>query len=109
MGAYFAPCPPLWDNPRLLRDDESAAKLAETMGDAPAIVMRGNGAITVGRTLEEAVTMAVFLEDSARVERDVRAMGFDPDSGVMSQEEVEGRRVFAGGVVERMWAWITRN
>jgi HCOMODA/2-hydroxy-3-carboxy-muconic semialdehyde decarboxylase len=109
MGAYFAPCPPLWDNPRLLRDDESAAKLAETMGDAPAIVMRGNGAITAGRTLAEAVTMAVFLEDSARVERDVRAMGFAPDTGVMSEEEVEGRRVFAGGVIERMWAWITRT
>jgi hypothetical protein len=36
-------------------------------------------------------------------------MGFDPDSGVMSQEEVDGRRVFAGGVVERMWTWITRS
>jgi hypothetical protein len=36
-------------------------------------------------------------------------MGFDPETGVMSEEEVEGRRVFAGGVIERMWAWVTRN
>lgn len=109
IGAYFAPAPPLWDDPRLLRDDASATRLAEALGVAPAIVMRGNGAITVGRTLEEAATFAFFLEDAARVERDVRAMGFDPERGLLDAGEIEARQVFAGGVVERMWAWLTRE
>lgn len=109
IGAYFAPAPPLWDDPRLLRDDDSATELARRLGPACAIVMRGNGAITAGRTIEEAATFAFFLEDAARVERDVRAMGLDPEQGLLDQDETQARQVFAGGVVERMWAWLTRE
>lgn len=109
IGAYFAPAPPLWDDPRLLRDDQSAARLAAALGDAAAIVMRGNGAITAGRTIEEAATFAYFLEDAARVERDVRAIGSDPEEGLLDPAEIEARQVFAGGVVERMWAWLTEE
>lgn len=107
IGAYFAPAPQLWDDPRLLRDDASAVALAEMLGAAPAIVMRGNGAFTVGHSLEEAATFAYFLEDAARVERDVRAMGFDPERGLLDAGEIAARQIFTGGVVERMWAWLT--
>ena len=48
FASYFAPCPPLWDDPLLLRDDASAAALAETLGGARALVMRGNGCILTG-------------------------------------------------------------
>ena len=106
IGAYFAELP-LWDDPRLLRDDQAAERLAERAGDAPAIVMRGNGAVTIGASLEQAVTLAWFLEDAARVERDVRAMGFDPASGVLDADEVVARQVWAGGVTERMWRHLT--
>lgn len=40
IGAYF-PDLPLWDDPRLLRDDAAAKRLATNMGTAPAIVMGG--------------------------------------------------------------------
>lgn len=106
IGAYFDRLP-LWDDPRLLRDDAAAARLAEMIGDAPALVMRGNGAITVGDSVPQAVTLAFFLEDAARVERDVRAMGFDPDTGLLDAEEIAARQVWAGGVVERMWLHLT--
>jgi HCOMODA/2-hydroxy-3-carboxy-muconic semialdehyde decarboxylase len=107
VGAFFAPSPPLWDDPRLLRDDSLAARLAEALGDAPAIVMRGNGAIAVGETLEQAVTLAWFLEDAARVEARVRAMGADPETGLLQPDEIAARRGFSGDVVERMWAYLT--
>ena len=106
IGAYFATLP-LWDDPRLLRDDAAAEALAAALGEAPALVMRGNGAITVGETLPQAVTLAWFLEDAARVERDVRAMGLDPDAGLLSADEIAARQVWAGGVVERMWLHLT--
>src|SRR3546814_1378072 len=76
IGAYFKSIP-LWNDPRLLRDDAAAAGLADLLGDAPALVMRGNGAVVVGEGLPQAVTLAWFLEDAARVERSVRAMGLD--------------------------------
>jgi HCOMODA/2-hydroxy-3-carboxy-muconic semialdehyde decarboxylase len=98
---------PLWDDPRLLRDDAAAERLAEMIGGAPAIVMRGNGAITTGTTLEQAVTLAWFLEDAARVERDLRMMGLDPEQALLDAEEIAARQVWSGGVVERMWMHLT--
>jgi HCOMODA/2-hydroxy-3-carboxy-muconic semialdehyde decarboxylase len=109
IGAYFHPGPALWDDPRLLRDDASAARLAGALGDHNAIVLRGNGAIVCADGLEKAVVLSWFLEDAARIERDVRAMGFDPKAGVLDDAEAEARNIWSGGVVERMWQWLTRE
>lgn len=94
----------LWDDPRLLRDDALADRLAQALGDRAAIVMRGNGAITVGDSLEQAVAVAWFLEDAARVEERVRAIG---GTRALDPAEVVARTGFAGGVVERMWDYLT--
>ena len=107
IGAVFAPAPPLWDDPRLLRDDALAAGLAAALGEAPAIVMRGNGAVVVGETLPQAVTLAWFLEDAARVEERARLLSADPETGLLTQEEISARGGFAGDVVERMWSYLT--
>lgn len=107
IGAYFDRLP-LWPDPRLLRDDAAANALVEMMGDAPAIVMRGNGAVVAAETMPKAATLAWFLEDAARVERDVRAMGFAPESGLLDVDEIAARQVWAGQVAERMWDWLTR-
>lgn len=109
IGAYFHPGPVLWDNPRLLRDDESAAQLAAALGEQNAIVMRANGAIVCADGLEKAVVLSWFLEDAARVERDVRSMGFSSASGKLNDAEIEARQVWTGGVVDRMWQWMTNE
>ncbi len=105
FGAYFAPHPPLYDDPRLVRDAASAAIVVEKLGPARAVVMRGNGAVAVGASIEEAVTMAWYLEDAARVELAVLATGmkgleFTPD-------EVRDRAIIAGRLIERMWDYLT--
>lgn len=109
FGAYFHPAPAFWNDPRLVRDESTAEKVAAELGAANAIVMRGNGALIVADTLIKAVVLSWFLEDAARVERDVRAMGFAGDSGLMAPEEVSARNVFSGGVIDRMWDWLTRE
>jgi HCOMODA/2-hydroxy-3-carboxy-muconic semialdehyde decarboxylase len=105
FGAYFAPGAKLWDDPQLLRDDAAAAALARTMGDAPAIVMRGNGLVTAGETLQQAVVLAWYLEDAARVELEVLATGLPPVE--LTLAEAQRRATFQGGIVERMWAYLT--
>jgi HCOMODA/2-hydroxy-3-carboxy-muconic semialdehyde decarboxylase len=109
IGAYFHPGPAFSDNPRLLRDDESAAQLADELGEMNAIIMRGNGAIIVGDSLKQAVTLSWFLEDAARVEHNVRTMGFDPSQGLLDADEIASRQVWSGGVVDRMWRWMNRD
>jgi HCOMODA/2-hydroxy-3-carboxy-muconic semialdehyde decarboxylase len=107
FGAYFAPCPPLHSDPRLVRDDASAAVLTERLGAARAIVMRGNGAITVGASLEEAVALAWYLEDAARVELAVLSTGLAPQ--VFSAEEVRDRAIDVGSMLLRMWNWMSAD
>lgn len=107
FATYFAPCPPLWNDPALLRDDAAAAKLAETLGDARAIVMRGNGCILTGATVEEAIVMAFYLEEAAKTELAVMATGREQDSLVLTDDQAKQRAVSSGQIFERMWQYLT--
>lgn len=109
FGAYFAPGPKLWDDPRLLRDDAAAARLAETLGAGNAIVMRANGAVVVGANLVEAVALSWFLEEAARVETGLMQMGQDGDHTLLTADETTARQVTAGRVYERMWEHLTHG
>lgn len=107
FATYFAPCPPLWDDPLLLRDDAAAAKFAETLGDARAIVMRGNGCVLTGATVEEAIVMAFYLEEAAKTELAVMASGQEEASQVYSPDQAKARAVSSGLIFERMWDYLT--
>lgn len=109
FGAYFAPGPALWDDPRLLRDDAAADRLAAQLGTGKAIVMRANGAVVVGATLVEAVALSWFLEEAARVEVGLMQMGQDGDHTLLTEDETVARQVVAGRVYERMWEYLTHN
>lgn len=109
FGAYFAPAPPLWASPALVRDDPSAEGVASALGDqAPAIVLRGNGAVVTGSSLMQAVVLAWYLEDAARVELAVRQAKAEAD-GELTPEEAAQRAIWHGGIAERMWDYLTHG
>ena len=107
FASYFAPSPPLWDDAALLRSDEAAGRLAETLGDARAIVMRGNGAIMTGASVEESIVMAFYLEEAAKTELAVLAAGDRVTPVEMTEAEAEARAVSSGRIFERMWDYLT--
>lgn len=107
FGSYFSPPPPLWDDPRLLRSDEAAAELADQLGGARAIVMRGNGVILTGATVEESIVMAFYLEEAAKTELTVLAIGDNAEAVELSPAEAEARAVSSGRIFERMWDYLT--
>lgn len=106
FGAYFAPQPRFWDDPRLLRDDAAADRLAAELGGHKAIVMRANGAVVVGADLVEAVALSWFLEEAARIEVGVLQLGADGADTLLTPDEVLARQVTAGRVYERMWDYL---
>lgn len=107
LGAYFAPSPPLWRGTALVRDDETAAAVADRLGDAAAIVLRGNGAVVTGLSLEAACAHAFFLEDAARIELALLpAQAALLDVLEYSPAEATQRATAAGGVYERMWRFL---
>ncbi len=107
FGCYFAPGPALWDDPALLRSDEAAARLAECLGESRALVMRGNGAILTGATVEESIVMAFFLEEAARTELAVMAVSGNAESVEIPLDEARARAVSTGRIFERMWDYLT--
>lgn len=67
QGAFLGPEVPVFDDPRLVRDHDRAQALADALGSAPAVLMRGNGAVTVGADVGQAVARMWLLEASARI------------------------------------------
>lgn len=106
FGSYFYPSPPLWSDPRLLRDDEQAMRLANFLGTARAVVIRGNGAVVTGESIQQALALTWYLEDSARVELDCLAVGL-AETGLMTRKEAAARAVWNGRIAERMWDYLT--
>lgn len=107
FGAYFYPQVPFWPDPGLLRSEEAAAAVAETMGSAPAVVFGGNGAATAGESPEQALTLAWFLEDSARVELAALAAGLADKAPRMNEAQAKARATWQGRIAERMWDYLT--
>lgn len=66
-GSFFAGGVPVYPKPDLIRTEALASEVANCLGEKPAILLRGNGQVTVGKTLPEAVMMAIYLEEAAEI------------------------------------------
>lgn len=64
QGSLVWPMPVL-DSPNSINNREMAERLAATLGDRPAAMMKSHGAVTVGRTIVEAFVLANYLEENA--------------------------------------------
>ena len=66
-GSFFVGGVPVYATPDLVTTPQLGAEVAQTLGDGPAVLLRGNGQVTVGRTIPEAVMMAIYLEEAAEI------------------------------------------
>src|SRR5260221_6737872 len=65
QGAHFYPQTPFWPDPRLIRNDPAAVRVAETMGHAPAVIGIVNRAAIGNDEPQPAVGAAALLEEGA--------------------------------------------
>lgn len=106
FGTYFVPQVGFWNDIQLIRDDARADGAIAAMGTGAGLLMRGNGAVTAGASLEEAVVLAWYLEDMCRLELAARAAGL-ADAPAIPPAEAESRATRAGRIIERMWDHLT--
>ena len=66
---------PLFDTPELISSPEVGRRLVKALGSARALLMRGNGQLTVGVGIEEAVVNAILLETTAEMQWRALAIG----------------------------------
>jgi ribulose-5-phosphate 4-epimerase/fuculose-1-phosphate aldolase len=78
MGRYV----PVWDirddfgdTDMLVRNLPQGRSLAKTLGDNAAVLMRGHGCSVTGRTIRDAVRIAVYLMVNARLQTEAMRSG----------------------------------
>lgn len=100
QGSFLGEAVPVFDDPRLVRDRERAEQLVDTLGSAPGLVMRGNGAITVGSSVAHAVARMWVLEASARLNATAAAAG---TPSPLDTDEQQAWRDVELELCERIW------
>jgi ribulose-5-phosphate 4-epimerase/fuculose-1-phosphate aldolase len=66
-GSHFAGGVPVFPKTDLISTRRLGDAVASKLGKKPAILLRGNGQVTVGSSIPEAVMMAIYLEETADI------------------------------------------
>ncbi|MDD7941420.1 class II aldolase/adducin family protein [Actinomycetospora lutea] len=103
QAAWLGRRVPVHGTARLLRDPERAAAAARTLADADAVLLRGNGALTVGETPGTAVARMWLLDAACRVHLAAAAAAVDHRPVTLDDEDVAAWRTAAPPLLERLW------
>jgi HCOMODA/2-hydroxy-3-carboxy-muconic semialdehyde decarboxylase len=88
----------------LITSGKLGAALAQTLGEGPAVLMRGHGSTVVGSSLRQAVFRAVYTEIGARLQ--MEAMRLGPVT-YLSEEETVGTTKTISTQYDRSWfLWL---
>ena len=103
QGAFLGEEVPVYDDARLIRDREAGEELAKDLGNAGGIVMRGNGAVTVGESVGAAVARMWVLERSAEMNQMAVGVGTPRPLG---EEEFMYWESVSEEILERIWSYL---
>ena len=106
QGAFLGEEVPVYDDARLIRGREAGEELVGRLGSARGIIMRGNGAVTVGKSVGAAVARMWVLEVSAEINRTVAAVG---TPRVLNGEEFSYWESVSEEILERIWGYLKTN
>jgi ribulose-5-phosphate 4-epimerase/fuculose-1-phosphate aldolase len=105
MAAFVVEGVPVFDAPRdlgihqlLIESPQLGQALARTLGEKPAVLIRGHGAVVVGTSLPMAVGRSVYLERSATIQAQAIALG-----GEITYLDPEAARAMADNAYPRAW------
>jgi ribulose-5-phosphate 4-epimerase/fuculose-1-phosphate aldolase len=101
-GAIFYEGVPVFEGTGQVETPERAAEIARLLGPSKAILLRGHGAVIVGKTIPEVCILALYLEESARLQTEAMKLGAPK---FLSSEEAErvARRTFKPASTLRAW------
>jgi 3-hydroxy-2-methylpyridine-4,5-dicarboxylate 4-decarboxylase len=101
-SAIFYEGVPLYTGTGQVESPARAGEMAKLLGNAKALMLRGHGAVVVGQTIREVCMLALFLEESARLQGEALKLGTPM---FMEHDEAEkiAKRTFKPTSVERAW------
>ncbi len=101
-GSFFFGGVPVFPRTNLISTPMLGQEVTDELGDKPAILLRGNGQVTVGGSIPEAVMMAIYLEETADILYGALQIGTPV---ILSAEESASRQgeVLPNVDLERAW------
>jgi ribulose-5-phosphate 4-epimerase/fuculose-1-phosphate aldolase len=103
QGAIAGAPVPIYPDSRLVRDRSRAPELAATLGQAPSLIMRGNGSLATASTPGRAMARLYLLERSADTWLRAAAAG---EPRPLSAEEAEAWQAAGEELLERLWEYL---
>jgi HCOMODA/2-hydroxy-3-carboxy-muconic semialdehyde decarboxylase len=107
MAAFVAEGVPVWDIRKaagvtdlLVRDVKLGRALAQSLGQKPAALMRGHGAIVVAASIPNVVGRSIYLDVNARAQSQAVALG-----GKITYVEADEAKLRMGDTNEYSRAW----
>jgi HCOMODA/2-hydroxy-3-carboxy-muconic semialdehyde decarboxylase len=111
MGAHV----PVWDmredfgdTDMLVRNLDQGRSLARTLGSNAAVLMRGHGCSVVGKTVRDAVRIAVYLMVNAKLQTESMRLG---EVTFLSEGEISATAEMSASPLasDRIWEYWTRR
>ena len=101
-SAIFFEGVPVFTGTGQVESPERAAEIAAILGSAKAVILRGHGAVVVGTNIRQSCILALYLEESARLQVEAMKLG---EPRFVSQTEAEkiAKRTFKPTSTERAW------
>jgi len=103
QGAFLGEEVPVYNDARLIRGREAGEALVEDLDNAGGIVMRGNGAVTVGTSVGAAVARMWVLERSAEMNQMAASAGTPQPLG---EEEFAYWESVSEEILGRIWSYL---
>ena len=93
---------PLYTGTGQVESPARAGEMAKLLGDAKAVILRGHGAVVVGHSIREVCMLAVYLEESARLQTEAMKLG-TPMFIERDDAERIAKRTFKPASTDRAW------
>ena len=115
MSSFLGPGVPVFEihkaangaTDMLVKTPELGKALAKILGAHPAALMRGHGAVIVGRDVQQAVFRSVYTEMNARLQ--TQAMGLGAKINFLDAEEAKKSEETNSALVGRSWElWVRK-
>ncbi|MEV4313180.1 class II aldolase/adducin family protein [Actinocrispum sp. NPDC049592] len=107
QGALLGGCVPVHKDARLVRQPAMGRALADALGDGFACVLKGNGAVTVGATVGEAVARMWILAETSRITLLAACCGGIPLP--LSPDEQKAWAATGPELLERIWQYLSTS
>lgn len=78
FGANLGPVVPVFDQPFLVANPEMGQGVAKALGDGVGVILQSNGMLAVGQSVPHASVLALFMEETAKLQLMAQGAGMTP-------------------------------